>query len=84
MVGFISENDAHNFSVDYSKEFTDVTDMESIVHQLIADFSTNGALTLAQSLLGLPLDSGTLGSKVMDGVQKGVEKAFRLLQKESK
>ncbi len=84
MVGFVSENDAHNFSIDYSKEFTDVTDVESIVQQLIADFSTNGALNLAQSLLGLPVEAGALKSKIMDGVQKGVEKAFRLLQKESK
>lgn len=84
MVGFVSENDAQSFPLNFNQEFTDVTDVEAIVHQLVADFTANGALNLAQSLLGLPSASGALGSKVVDGVQKGVEKVFRLLQNATK
>lgn len=84
LVGFPSENDSQSFAVNYTKEFTDITDLESIVHQVIADFSVEGVFNLARDALGLPLDPGALGSKVTDKIQKGVEKAFRFLQKVTK
>lgn len=87
MVGLPFENDRKNFALEYSKEFVDVTDIESIIHQVIADFAQQGVVDLTLDVLGNGMEKGVgklldkLNSKVTDKVQKGVEKVFSFLQK---
>ena len=78
IVGFPSENDIQSFPVNYSKEFANVADIEDVMNQVIADFSAQGVLNLAQDLLNSTALPEALGEKVTIELQKGVEKAFQI------
>lgn len=83
-----------SFSVNYNKEFTDVTDLESLAEQIGKDLSGYGIAVFAQGLFTVPIETviksveevvqGTLNNKATKEIERGVKKIFGSLKKLAK
>lgn len=81
VVGFPNENDSQSFPVNYTHEFTYVTDLDIVARQIGEDLAKQGISVLAQGLFTAPIAQEAIINKVNKEVQKNIEKAFRYLKK---
>ena len=92
VVGFPDGGDSvQSFSVNYSREFNDVRDLDAIGKAVSADLTSYGIAVLAKGLFELPFKivvntvegvvDTTLNGKITNEVQGGVNKVFKSLKK---
>lgn len=77
-VGFTPNEDSQNFTLNYTREFTDVTDIEQVIRSVIMDLASQGVSSLIQDL-SLILNS-LFTPKIQKNVQKALEQAFPALK----
>lgn len=77
-VGFPNPEDSHNFTLDYHREFTNVTDIQEVIRIITQDIAINSVSALTQDL------SPILNQLVNPKIQKRIQKVLNLLSEPSK
>lgn len=77
-IGFTNADESQTFTVDYYREFTDVTDIEDVAKQTIVDLANHSINNLAQDLG--PIAEKIVSPKIKKKIRKAIEKTFSSLK----